>query len=126
MRGRAKYELPTVDPVAEDVGGLREQPLIKALQKFGVSFIVAGHEWVSSHRSPLALNAHPTIDSGHVWLDDQDLFPHLTVGENLAIRNPRFAQGQFVGRRAIEAFCQSFLKSRSGCTSIYRRGSPFC
>ncbi len=38
-----------------------------------------------------------------------DLFPHLTVGENLVIGNLRFAEGALVNRRAIDAFCQPFL-----------------
>jgi ABC-type sugar transport system ATPase subunit len=38
-----------------------------------------------------------------------DLFPHLTVGENLIIGNLRFAEGRLVSRRAIEEFCRPFL-----------------
>src|ERR1700742_448651 len=39
-----------------------------------------------------------------------DLFPHLTVGENLVIGNLRFAEGALVDRRAIDAFCRPFLR----------------
>jgi ribose transport system ATP-binding protein len=38
-----------------------------------------------------------------------DLFPHLTVGENLVIGNLRFAEGLLVDSQAIEAFCRPFL-----------------
>ena len=33
-----------------------------------------------------------------------DLFPHLTVGENLIIGNLQFSEGAFVGTHAIEEF----------------------
>ncbi len=38
-----------------------------------------------------------------------DLFPHLTVGENIVIGNPRFAEGGFVSFRKIAEFCRPFL-----------------
>jgi ribose transport system ATP-binding protein len=38
-----------------------------------------------------------------------DLFPHLTVGENLIIGNLQFAEGPWVSLRAIEEFCRPFL-----------------
>jgi ribose transport system ATP-binding protein len=38
-----------------------------------------------------------------------DLFPHLTVGENLVIGNLQFEEKSFVSRRAIEEFCRPFL-----------------
>jgi ribose transport system ATP-binding protein len=38
-----------------------------------------------------------------------DLFPHLTVGENLIIGNLQFAEGPLVSPRAIEEFCRPFL-----------------
>ena len=38
-----------------------------------------------------------------------DLFPHLTVGENLIIGNLQFSEGAFVGTHAIEEFCRPFL-----------------
>jgi ABC-type sugar transport system ATPase subunit len=38
-----------------------------------------------------------------------DLFPHLTVGENLVIGNLRFEEGRFSHPRAIQAFCRPFL-----------------
>lgn len=39
-----------------------------------------------------------------------DLFPHLTVGENLVIANLRFAEGHLVDGSAIESFCRPFLR----------------
>ncbi len=38
-----------------------------------------------------------------------DLFPHLTVGENLVIANLRFAEGKLVDGGVIESFCRPFL-----------------
>ena len=38
-----------------------------------------------------------------------DLFPHLTVGENLIIGNLQFAEGPLVSLPAIEEFCRPFL-----------------
>jgi ribose transport system ATP-binding protein len=38
-----------------------------------------------------------------------DLFPHLTVGENLVIGNLQFAEGSWVRGRRIETFCRPFL-----------------
>ena len=39
-----------------------------------------------------------------------DLFPHLTVGENLIIGNLQFAEGALVNPEAIEGFCRPFLE----------------
>ncbi len=39
-----------------------------------------------------------------------DLFPHLTVGENIVIGNLRFREGRFVRFQQIEAFCRPFLE----------------
>ena len=38
-----------------------------------------------------------------------DLFPHLTVGENLVIGNLRFPEGVVVDRGPMEAFARPFL-----------------
>jgi ABC-type sugar transport system ATPase subunit len=38
-----------------------------------------------------------------------DLFPHLTVGENLVIGNLQFPEGLLVNRRTIAEFCRPFL-----------------
>lgn len=38
-----------------------------------------------------------------------DLFPHLTVGENLVIGNLNFAEGAFARPKAIAEFCRPFL-----------------
>ena len=77
------------------------------------------------------LSGSIAADSGRIFLDGQavslghpldaqrlgigiihqelDLFPHLTVGENLVIGNLQFAEGAFAGRQAIEEFCRPFL-----------------
>jgi ribose transport system ATP-binding protein len=39
-----------------------------------------------------------------------DIFPHLTVGENLVIANLHFAEGRLVDGGAIESFCRPFLR----------------
>jgi ribose transport system ATP-binding protein len=39
-----------------------------------------------------------------------DLFPNLTVGENLVIGNLHFPEGTLVKPRRMEAFCRPFLK----------------
>jgi len=39
-----------------------------------------------------------------------DLFPNLTVGENLVIGNLHFPEGRLVSPRRIEAFCRPFLE----------------
>ena len=44
-----------------------------------------------------------------------DLFPHLTVGENLVIGNLRFPEGMLVDRTALSAFARPFL-DRVGLT----------
>ncbi len=38
-----------------------------------------------------------------------DLFPHLSVGENIVIRNLGFAETGFVSFRKVDAFCRPFL-----------------
>ncbi len=38
-----------------------------------------------------------------------DLFPHLTVGENIVIGNLRFREGRFVSVQKLDAFCRPFL-----------------
>lgn len=38
-----------------------------------------------------------------------DLFPHLSVGENIVLGNLRFAEGTFADRRRIAGFCAPFL-----------------
>ena len=77
------------------------------------------------------LSGSISADSGQIWLDglrvslghplnaqrlgigiihqELDLFPHLTVGENLIIGNLQFAEGPLVSPRAIEEFCRPFL-----------------
>jgi ribose transport system ATP-binding protein len=39
-----------------------------------------------------------------------DLFPHLTVGENIVIGNLRFSEGLLVSQQAVETFSRPFLE----------------
>jgi ribose transport system ATP-binding protein len=88
------------------------------------------------------LSGSLTADSGHISLDGQrvslghpqnaqrlgigiihqelDLFPHLTVGENLIIGNLRFAEGLLVRPQATEESCRAFL-DQVGLTLSARR-----
>jgi ABC-type sugar transport system ATPase subunit len=47
-------------------------------------------------------------DIGIIY-QELDLFPHLTVGENIVIRNLHFHEGRINNPRRIEAFCRPFL-----------------
>lgn len=38
-----------------------------------------------------------------------DLFPNLTVGENIVVRNLHFSESSFVNYRKIDSFCRPFL-----------------
>ena len=38
-----------------------------------------------------------------------DLFPHLTIAENIAVGNASFAEGRIVSRRKLAGFCRPFL-----------------
>jgi ABC-type sugar transport system ATPase subunit len=54
------------------------------------------------------------LDAQHFGIgiiyQELDLFPHLTVGENIVIGNLRFREGRFVRFQKIEAFCRPFLE----------------
>lgn len=39
-----------------------------------------------------------------------DLFQHLTIVENMVVRNPRFREGAFTNRNRMKAFCLPYLK----------------
>ena len=39
-----------------------------------------------------------------------DLFPNLSAGENMVVRNPRFEERGVVRPRRVEAFCRQFLR----------------
>lgn len=57
--------------------------------------------------------AHP-LDAQRIGIgiihQELDLFPHLTVGENMVVGNLRFADASPVSHAAIEAFCRPFLQ----------------
>ena len=39
-----------------------------------------------------------------------DLFQHLTVAENMVVRNPRFHEGTFTSKKQMQAFCLPHLR----------------
>ncbi len=45
-----------------------------------------------------------------IVFQELDLFPHLSVAENVVIGNARFRSGPFAGARAMEAFCGPYLQ----------------
>jgi ABC-type sugar transport system ATPase subunit len=45
-----------------------------------------------------------------IIFQELDLFPNLTVGENIVIRNLRFREGSFVRFQKVESFCRPFLE----------------
>jgi ABC-type sugar transport system ATPase subunit len=45
-----------------------------------------------------------------IIFQELDLFPHLSVGENIVIGNLHFHDGPFVRPRAIDEFCRPFLE----------------
>ncbi len=45
-----------------------------------------------------------------IVFQELDLFPNLTVAENIAIRNIAFLEGPWVRRRRLEDFCRPFLQ----------------
>ena len=66
------------------------------------------------------LDRRTSLSPSHTPLDAQrhgigiiyqelDLFPNLTVGENIVIGNLHFREGSLVNFRQIEAFCRPFL-----------------
>jgi ribose transport system ATP-binding protein len=69
-----------------------------------------GEIWLEGDRVSIA---HP-LDAQRVGIgmihQELDLFPHLTVGENMVIGNLRFADKWLVRHAAIEAFCRPFLQ----------------
>lgn len=50
-----------------------------------------------------------------------DLFPHLTIAENMALANLAFAEGPWVRRPRLEAFCRPFLDRVGLAISPHRR-----
>ena len=60
---------------------------------------------------PVSINT--PLDSQRFGLgiiyQELDLFPNLTVGENIVIRNLHFPQSSFVNYRRIDSFCRPFL-----------------
>ena len=69
-----------------------------------------GEIWLDGNRISIA---HP-LDAQRAGIgiihQELDLFPHLTVGENIVIGNLRFADTWPVSHGAIEEFCRPFLQ----------------
>jgi ABC-type sugar transport system ATPase subunit len=57
-------------------------------------------------RNPLDAQA---LGIGIIY-QELDLFPHLSVGENIVIGNLNFAEGRFVHFRKIDKFCRPYLE----------------
>ena len=59
------------------------------------------------------VSIHSPLDSQQLGLgiiyQELDLFPNLTVGENIVIRNLNFPENSFVNFRKIDSFCRPFL-----------------
>lgn len=57
---------------------------------------------------------HSPLDSQRLGIaiiyQELDLFPNLTVAENIVVRNLNFPEGPFVSFRNVEAFCRPFLE----------------
>jgi ribose transport system ATP-binding protein len=70
----------------------------------------AGTILVDGHPAPISspLDAQ-RLRIGIIY-QELDLFPHLTVGENIVIANLRFQEGRIVRFQKVEAFCRPFLE----------------
>jgi ABC-type sugar transport system ATPase subunit len=66
---------------------------------------------------------HSPLDSQRLGLaiiyQELDLFPSLTVGENIVIRNLNFKEGAFANARKIESFCRPFLDQVGYAGSVH-------
>jgi ribose transport system ATP-binding protein len=60
-----------------------------------------------------AVSIHNPLDSQRLGIgiiyQELDLFPNLSVGENIVIRNLNFPESPFVNFRKIDSFCRPFL-----------------
>jgi ABC-type sugar transport system ATPase subunit len=69
-----------------------------------------GQIWLNGR--PVSIN-HP-LEAQRLGIgiihQELDLFPHLTIGENLVIGNLRFVERGYSDRKRIQAFCQPFLR----------------
>ncbi len=79
--------------------------------------IIAGS--VRADRAEIEIDGRPAgiaspLDAQRLGIgiiyQELDLFPNLTVGENLVIGNLHFPEGALVKPRRMEAFCRPFLK----------------
>src|ERR1700681_2102111 len=65
---------------------------------------------VDGHPAPISSPLDAQRFGIGIIYQELDLFPHLTVGENIVIGNLRFREGRFVRFQKIELFCRPFLK----------------
>ena len=79
--------------------------------------IIAGA--VRADRGSIAMDGQPVaigspLDAQRLGIgiiyQELDLFPHLTVAENMAIGNLRLREGRLVRFRRMEAFCRPYLE----------------
>ncbi|MBV8829524.1 MAG: sugar ABC transporter ATP-binding protein [Acidobacteriaceae bacterium] len=70
----------------------------------------SGHIFIEGRPADI----HNPLDSQRLGVaiiyQELDLFPNLTVAENIVIRNLNFPEGPFVSARKLEAFCRPFLE----------------
>ena len=65
---------------------------------------------VDGHPAPISSPLDAQRFGIGIIYQELDLFPHLTVGENIVIGNLRFREGRFVRFQKIESFCRPFLE----------------
>ena len=69
----------------------------------------AGTILVDGQPAPIASPLEAQRFGIGIIYQELDLFPHLTVGENIVIGNLHFREGRFVRFKKIAAFCRPFL-----------------
>jgi ribose transport system ATP-binding protein len=70
----------------------------------------SGEILIDGQATPIASPLDAQRHGIGIIYQELDLFPHLTAGENIVIRNLHFHEGGANNPRKIEAFCRPFLK----------------
>jgi ribose transport system ATP-binding protein len=70
----------------------------------------AGDIFIDGRRTPLADPLDAQRAGIGIIYQELDLFPSLTVGENIVIGNMRFPARRFVSFQKLETFCRPFLQ----------------
>jgi ABC-type sugar transport system ATPase subunit len=118
--------------ITKDFGAARALKSARLELNAGEIHALVGENGAGKSTLARILSGSTSADSGRISLDGEhvslghplnaqrlgigiihqelDLFPHLTVGENLIIGNLRFAEGPLVDPQAIEEFCRPFLE----------------